>query len=120
MRAEFYKLDEPELVIGSAEWDGHRAVITAFGDEAKATIERIFRVSMVAVDDPAMLPGGASGPAVFEPGDLDWFRAAAAVRGAAQGYGVRFATDKPGGWDPALDPQTYGWAGKKPALPLES
>ena len=119
MRAEFYRLDEPELVIGSAEWDGRRAVITPMGDEARRTLERVFRVSAVSIDDASMRPAGASGPTHFEPGDLEWFRAAALVRGAEAGLGVRFATEKPGGWDPAIDPQTYGWAGKKPSLPRE-
>lgn len=119
MRAEFYRSDEPELTIGVAEWDGRRAVIDAGGDEARRSLERIFRSSAVAIDDPSSRPPGAHGPTVVEAGDLEWFRAAAIVRGAAEGYAVRFATNAPGGWDPALDPQTYGWAGKKTALPRE-
>lgn len=119
MRAEFYRIDDPSIVIGTAEWDGRRAVVGAGGDEARRSIERIFRSSAVQVDDSSARQVGARGATVFEPGDLEWFRAAALVRGAAEGCGVRFVTDHPGGWDPALDPQTYGWAGKKPALPRE-
>ncbi|MGH2710072.1 MAG: hypothetical protein ACRDH9_02575 [Actinomycetota bacterium] len=119
MRAEFYRAAEPELTIGSAEWDGRRAIITPLGDEARAMLERVFRVSGVLVDDPSLGSSGTSGPIVVQPGDMEWFRAAALVRGAEIGLGVRLATDKPGGWDPALDPQSYGWAGKKPALPRE-
>ncbi len=119
MRAEFYRTEEPELVIGSAEWDGRRAVVSAGGDQARAVLERIFRASAVPIDDPSSRPPGSRGDTLVQPGDLEWFRAAARVRGAAEGYAVRFATDRPGGWDLAMDPQSYGWAGDKPALPRE-
>lgn len=119
MRAEFYRAEEPDLVIGVAEWDGRRAVVGAGGDEARRTLERVFRLSSVPVDDPSTRPPGTRGATVVEPGDIEWFRTAALVRGAEEGYAVRFVTDAPGGWDPALDPQAYGWAGDKPALPRE-
>jgi hypothetical protein len=119
MRAEFYRPQEPDLIVGTAEWDGRRAVISAGGDEARSALERVFRVSAVPIDDPSMRPPGSRGATVIEPGDLEWFRAAALVRGAEQGYAARLVTTAPGGWDPALDPQAYGWAGKKPALPRE-
>ena len=119
LRAEFYRPEEPDLVVGTAEWDGRRAVIGAGGDEARTALERVFRPSAVVIDDPSTRPPGTSGPVVAEPGDLEWFRAAALVRGSELGYAVRFVTTSPGGWDPALDPQNYGWAGKKPSLPRE-
>ena len=119
MRAEFYRSEEPELIVGTAEWDGRRAVIAAGGDEAREALERVFRVSAVPIDDPSTRPPGSRGATVVEPGDLEWFRAAALVRGSEQGYAVRFVTTASGGWDPALDPQSYGWAGKKPSLPRE-
>jgi hypothetical protein len=113
MRADFYREGDPDAVIGSAEWDGRRAVIRAEDDDVRAAVERVFRVSPVAADDP-MPPGTTK---VTEPGDLEWFRAAAAVRGPEEGLAVRFVTEVAGRWDPALDPQTYGWGGRKPALP---
>jgi hypothetical protein len=119
VRAEFYRPEEPDLVVGTAEWDGRRAVIGAGGDDALRALERIFRPSPVPIEDPSLRPRGTRGEAVVEPGDLEWFRAAALVRGAEAGYGVRFVSAASGGWDPALDPQTYGWAGKKTALPRE-
>lgn len=119
MRAEFYRAEEPDLVVGTAEWDGHRAVISAGGDEARGALEKVFRASAVPFDDPSTRPPGSSGATVVQPGDIEWFRAAALVRGVKLGYAVRFVTSAPGGWDPALDPQTYGWAGKKPSLPRE-
>jgi hypothetical protein len=112
MRVEFFREGDPDAVIGSAEWDGRRAVIRAEDDDVRAALERVFRVSSV-VDDP-LPPSTAK---VAQPGDLAWFRAAAAVRGAEEGLAVRFVTEVAGRWDPALDPQTYGWGGRKPALP---
>jgi hypothetical protein len=109
MRAEFFRADAPDDLLGTAEWDGRRAVIDADDDAVRATLERVFRSSQVPVGD--------GGVAVVEPGDLAWFRAAARVRGAEEELSVRFATDVAGRWDPALDPETYGWGGRKPALP---
>lgn len=113
MRADFFRKGDPGTVLGSAEWDGRHAVIRTEDDEVRAALERVFRVSPVAVDDP-MPPGRTK---VVGPGDLEWFRAGAAVRGAEEGLAVRFVTDVAGRWDPALDPETYGWGGRKPALP---
>ncbi|MGH2676443.1 MAG: hypothetical protein ACRDH1_13660 [Actinomycetota bacterium] len=106
MRAEFFRADAPDEVVGDAEWDGQRAVITADDDEVRTALERVFRPSSVAVDET-----------VAEPGDLEWFRGAASVRGKEAGLSVRFVTEVAGRWDPALDPETYGWGGRKPALP---
>jgi hypothetical protein len=119
MRAEFYRPEEPDLVVGTAEWDGRRVIVSAGGDDARRALERIFRASAVPIEEPSTGPPGTRGEEVVEPGDMEWFRAAALVRGPEAGYAVRFSTTAPGGWDPALDPQTYGWAGKKPALPRE-
>jgi hypothetical protein len=119
MRAEFFRPDAPEVVVGNAEWDGRRAVPDAEDDRVRKVLSRIFRPSSVAVDDSSMRFAGASGETVVEPGDLEWFRTAALVRGAHEGLSVRFVTTAPGGWDPALDPMGYGWAGRKPALPRE-
>lgn len=119
MRAEFFRRDAPDAVVGAAEWDGHRALIQADDQEVRKMLEHVFRASSVATSDPATRPQGTRGPTVAAPGDLEWFRLAAQVRGGQEGLGVRFVTEHPGGWDPALDPQTYGWAGRKPALPRE-
>lgn len=119
MRADFFRPDHPSTVLGSAVWNGSRAVVESEGDEVRTILQRVFRLSAVALDDPAIRASGTSGVTVAEPGDLEWFRAAARVRGQAEGLSVRFVTERPGGWDPALDPATYGWAGRKPALPRE-
>jgi hypothetical protein len=115
MRAEFFRADAHDRVVGEAEWDGRRVVIHAEDDEVRAALERVFRMSTVALDDPS--PGGTEGRTFAEPGDLEWFRAAARFRGAEEGLGVRFVNEVPARWDPALDPETYGWGGRKSATP---
>jgi hypothetical protein len=119
MRAEFFRPDAPDQVVGTAEWDGQRAEVRAGHRDIEAALRRVFRATAVALDDPDTMIAGTRGTVVAEPGDLEWFRAAARIRGRREGLSVRFVTQKPGGWDPALDPQTYGWAGRKPALPRE-
>ncbi|HWC31676.1 MAG TPA: hypothetical protein VG709_00945, partial [Actinomycetota bacterium] len=86
---------------GGAEWDGRRAVVRADDDDVRATLQRVFRVSPVVTPDPAARPTGSRADAIVEPGTLEWFREAAAVRGEAEGLSARFVTTRPGGWDPA-------------------
>jgi hypothetical protein len=117
MRAEFFRRGDQDRVVGAAEWDGRQAVVQADDLDMRLRLRRVFRPSPVAIDDPASRPPGASGETVVEPGDLEWFRAAARIRAGREGLAVRFVTDVAGRWDPALDPQTYGWGGSKPALP---
>jgi hypothetical protein len=119
MRADFFRPDVPDETVGSATWEGERAVVEAEDAKARETLARVFRPSSVVVDDRSSRPAGTSGPTVVEAGDLEWFRTAALERGAQEGLAVRFVTTAPGGWDPALDPRDYGWGGRKPALPRE-
>ena len=114
MRAEFFRADDPGTVVGAAEWDGVRAHIRTSDEEVRPVLERVFRISPVATDDPSRRALGTRGPVVVEPGDLDWFLAAAAVRGQEEGLGVRFHTDGAGGWDPAGDYRRLGdWVGER-------
>ena len=114
MRAEFLRPDDPETVVGAAEWDGVRAHIRTGDEEVRPVLERVFRISPVATDDPSRRALGTGGPVVAEPGDLDWFIAAATVRGEQEGLGVRFHTDTPGGWDPAGAYRRLGdWVGER-------
>ena len=99
MEAEFFVPDAPDRVVGSARWDGMAARIEAEDPKTREALGRIFRSSPVAVADPS--PRGARGPTVLQPGDLQWFQAAARTRAEAEGLGVRFLTLRPGGWDPA-------------------
>lgn len=114
MRAELFRPEDPDTLVGAVEWDGVRAHIRTSDEEARPALARIFRVSPVAVDDPSRRPLGSAGPVVVEPGNLDWFLAAATVRAEREGLVVRFHTDTPGGWDPAGAYRRMGdWIGER-------
>lgn len=114
MRAEFFRPEDPETVVGAAEWDGVRVMLRAPDDEQRGVLERVFRVSPVPIDDPSRRALGTSGPVLAEPGDLDWFLAAAQVRGEQEGLGVRLIPDTTGGWDPASAYRRMGdWIGER-------
>lgn len=106
MRAEFLRAaegDDPDRVVGTARWDDSRVTIQADHDQVAKALWRIFRLTAVAVDDPALLTAGTAGPVVLGPGSLQWFLAAAKVRAEAEGLRVRFVPDGSTamGWDPA-------------------
>jgi hypothetical protein len=101
MRAQFFREDDAAGPVGTARWDGSGVTVETDDGEMRRVLERIFRASAVPVDEPGARDPAAKGPAVVEPGDLTWFRAAALVRGRAEGFRARFVTDTPGGWDPA-------------------
>jgi hypothetical protein len=113
VRAEFFRADDPDRVVGVAEWDGRRVHIETDDPQVRQALERVFKPSSIAVDDPSDRPGGTSGPTVVAPGDEEWFRSAARLRGHREGLSLRLVADRQVGWDPALDPMTYGWAGRK-------
>jgi hypothetical protein len=101
IRAEFFRPRTPETVIGTVEWDGRQPRIEAKNTAVRDVLSRIFRPTPVPVDDPSTRPLGASGETVLEPGDLDWFIAAARVRSKQERLGVRLVATMTGGWDPA-------------------
>jgi len=108
MRAEFYRPDDSEEVLGTARWDGRAAQVEAADPGVRSAIDRIFRATPVVLDDPSLRPQGARGEVVVQPGTLDWFRAAAS-RAAGEGLRVRFVPEAraPGGWDPASAYRTF-------------
>lgn len=114
MRADFFRPDDPESVVGTAEWDGSRVHLVVDDADHRTSLERVFRASAVSLDDPSRRPAGTSGQVIVEPGDLDWFLAAAQVRGEQEGLGVRFVPGTSGGWDPAGDYRKMGdWLGER-------
>ncbi|HEX6262619.1 MAG TPA: hypothetical protein VF097_07220 [Actinomycetota bacterium] len=120
MRAEFLRPEDPETVVGTVEWDGVRVTLRA-DDESRATLQRVFRVSSVPIDDPSRRALGTSGPVLAEPGDLDWFLAAARVRGRQEGLTVRLVPGTAGGWDPAGAYRRMGdWIGEREASARET
>ena len=82
---------------------GGRAVITAGDDSVRPALDRVFRTSPVAVDDPALRPSGSSGPVMLPPGSLSWFVSAARVRSGEEGLRVRLVPEGSvaKGFDPA-------------------
>lgn len=116
MRAEFFWPQEPGKIVATAVWDGREARIDTEHGSVRGMLVRVFRPVPVAVDDPSRRALGTSGDVVAEPGDLDWFLAAAQVRGEKEGLAVRFASDHPGGWDPAGAYRRMGdWVGEREA-----
>jgi hypothetical protein len=101
VRADFFRPEDAEGVVGTATWEAGSVRVESDDSEVRETLARIFRPTPVALDDPAVRDPSTRGPSVVEPGDLDWFRAAASVRGPGEGLRVRFVTETPGGWDPA-------------------
>jgi hypothetical protein len=105
VRVEFHRPEDPQDVVGSADWDGRRAVVRADDDEVRAALERVFRPAPVVIDDASLRHLGASGESVVQPGGLEWFRAAAIVRSPEAGLVPRFVATAPAGagWDPAAN-----------------
>lgn len=109
MRAEFYRPDAPERIAGQASWSGSGVEFSAEDAAAVQALERIFRRSAVAVDDPALRTAGTGGPVVLQHGGLLWFMQAARERAGAEGLAVKFVPEATGamGWDPAAAYRTF-------------
>jgi hypothetical protein len=109
MRAEFYDPNDPETVVGVATWDGRTAHASSDDDAARDGIRRVFRLTPVVLDDPALRPLGARGESVIQPGSLEWFRTAAAARASEVGLAARIVPEVQGqgGWDPASAYRTF-------------
>jgi hypothetical protein len=110
VRAEFFREESPDQVVGAAAWDGRDAVVEPGADpDAAERIGRIFRPVPVVADDPSLRSAGSAGPAVLEPGDVRWFMAAARIRAPSEGLGARVVADDTNrlGWDPAGSYSTF-------------
>lgn len=116
MRAQFFREDKPDDIIGAAVWEGRSASIDASTDSDRELLERIFRPSSVRVTAPSTGPGRSAREIVVEPGDLEWFRMAATTRGETEGLQVKFVSESPGGWDPAGTYRSMGaWVADREA-----
>jgi hypothetical protein len=95
----------PPPVVGSAIWLGERVVVEADDPVVKASIERAFRPTPVVLDDPSLRSAGTHGEQMLQPGDLEWFRAVAQIRVAAEtGLVARSVPGvTQGGYDPAAN-----------------
>ncbi|MEX2202886.1 MAG: hypothetical protein WD965_02240 [Actinomycetota bacterium] len=107
MRAELYRPDEHDRVIAVARWAGTGASMEVI-EPAVEGLDRILRPTPVVVSDPALLPRGARGEAVLQPGSLEWFRQALLTRAPSLGLAVRFVVDDlRNGWDPAANYRSF-------------
>jgi hypothetical protein len=107
VRAELYRPDEPERVVAVAQWSGTGASIEVV-EPAVEGLDRLLRPTPVVVTDAALLPRGAHGEAVLQPGSLAWFRAALFTRAPSLGLAVRYVIDDVrNGWDPAANYRTF-------------
>jgi hypothetical protein len=109
MRAEFYDPNDRETVVGVATWDGRVVHVSSGDDAARDRIRRVFRLTPVVVDDPALRPLSARGESVIQPGSLEWFRTAAVSRAQEAGLAARIVPEAQGqgGWDPASAYRTF-------------
>jgi hypothetical protein len=115
MRVEFYRSApadaEPDaiaaaaqVVVATAEWRHGAAHVTCQDPELQVTLTNAFRPTAVVVEnDSSYRSLGTDGPVVLQPGDLEWFRAAAQVRALKEaGVAARFVPGvRAGGYDPA-------------------
>ena len=107
MRAELYRPDAPDAVVAVATWDGRQARLDV-KDAPVPGLDRIFRPTPIAIDDPALRHPGTSGPVVLQSGDLPWFRAALLTRAPELGLAVRFVSGAVvGGFDPASQYRSF-------------
>jgi hypothetical protein len=107
VRAEIYRPEDPATVVAIARWSPGGSTLEQTGPDVDG-IDRLLRRIPVVVTDPALLPQGAHGETVLQPGSLEWFRAALGARAQELGLAVRFvAEDVRNGWDPAANYRTF-------------
>jgi hypothetical protein len=102
MLVELHKQDSPDDVVATVTWNG-RASVSSADPELVKGLEHCYRLTPVAVDDAAYRPLATSGPVVFAPGNLEWFRAVTQSRVPQEmGLVPRFVPGvREGGFDPA-------------------
>jgi hypothetical protein len=107
VRAELHRPDAPDAVVAVATWDGTQTRLDV-KDPSVPGLDRIFRTTPIAIDDPSLRHPGTSGPVVLQPGDLEWFRAALLTRAPELGLAVRFVSGAVvGGFDPASQYRSF-------------
>ena len=108
MKVEFHRPDDRDTVVATATWDGSRASVSSGALDVAAAVWKIFRPTPVVVDDAAYRRQGTRGEVLLQPGSLEWFRAAAHVRGPEAGLVARFVPGVgEGGFDPASNYRTF-------------
>lgn len=106
MRVEFHRSDDEDRTsLASASWRDGAVTISSLDEDVRDRLAHAFRRTPVVVEGGADRHLGTSGPEVLQPGDLEWFRAAAFVRAPAEtGLVARLVTTVVrGGFDPAAN-----------------
>jgi hypothetical protein len=95
----------PPPAVAVVTWSQGRVTVDAEDPELADGLRRAFRPTPVVVVDPSRRYPGTHGGSVLQPGDLEWFRAVALVRGPAEtGLIPRFVPNPSlGGYDPAAN-----------------
>jgi hypothetical protein len=107
VRAELYRPDDPEKLVGVATWSHGRATLEVI-DPSVQGLDVLLRPTPVVVDDPSLRGPGTHGESLLEPGSFGWFRAALVQRAEGLGLRVRFvAPEIVGGWDPAASNRSF-------------
>jgi hypothetical protein len=108
---EFYAPDdEQKEAVAGVSWDGREVAVTSEDAALRDELVHAFRKTPIAVDDASLRRLGTSGPAVIQPGSLEWFRAVAGTRATEEtGFASRVvATEVVSGWDPAGNYRPFG------------
>jgi hypothetical protein len=105
VKVEFSQADDEERTpLAEVAWIDGAADVRSDDEELATALRRAFRKSPVVTDDASLRRRGTSGEVVIQPGTLEWFRAVALVRAAAEtGLAARIVPEIEGGFDPAAD-----------------
>lgn len=103
IRAEFYKQDAPEEVVGAVDWSADGMSFAAVDMATADALEKAYRRTPVVVLDASLRRLGAHGESTLQPGDAEWFRAVTQWRAPEElGLSSRMVSDvREGGYDPA-------------------
>jgi hypothetical protein len=109
VRAEFHPPDDPDAVLATATWSDGQVVIESDDTGISERLGKAFRRTPVLVDDASRRQQGTNGEVLVQPGDIEWFRAAAQVRVPAEtGLAARLVPGtREGGYDPASSYRTF-------------
>jgi len=98
-------------VVATAAWRDGTAHVTCQDPELDQALANVFRPTAVVVEnDSSYRRLGTDGPVVLQPGDLEWFRAAAQIRAPKEtGLTARMVPGvRAGGFDPAAGYREFG------------
>jgi hypothetical protein len=109
MRAEFFREDDVDSIVGSAGWTGNAIDAQAEDPKVRRALGRIYRPTAVLIDDPALRSFGTRGPQLLPPGTLQWFICATQARSGAEKLAYRLipGESRRMGWDPAGAYRTF-------------